>query len=175
MMEFDDYFYLGKLLRPHGFDGKLNAFFDVDNTTEYENLKLVYVKVHNNLVPYFVDQIQFLNNKAIIRFQDIEDLEEAESLAQKELYLPLSELPERTGNKFYFHEVIGFTVIDKSFGSVGPIKEILEYPNQAVMQVLHEQKEVLIPVSKEIITKVDRENKEIHIVAPEGLLDIYIR
>ncbi len=175
MMEFDDYFFLGRLLKPHGFDGKLNAYFDVDYPAEYENLKMVYVQINNNLIPYFVDHIQFLNNKAIIGFQDVNKLEEAESLAQKELYLPLEELPEKTGNKFYFHEVIGFNVIDKAFGLIGPIKDILEYPNQAVMQVFYKQDEVLIPVSSEIITKVDRKKKEIQIVAPEGLLDIYIR
>jgi len=174
-MEFDNYYFLGRLLKPHGFDGKLNAYFDVDYPAEYEGLKMVYVYVNNSLVPYFVEHIQFLNNKAIIRFQDVNKLEEAELLMQKELYLPLADLPERSGNKFYYHEVRGFNVIDKTFGLIGPINEILEYPNQAVMQVFYGQKEVLIPVSDEIIKKVDREKKDIHIIAPEGLLDIYIR
>jgi len=173
-MEFDDYFFLGKLLKPHGFDGRLNAFLDVDNPAEYTELKAVFVLVKNNLVPYFVDHIQIMNNKAIITFQDIDNLEGAESLMQKELYLPLSELPERKGNKFYFHEIIGFKVIDKEFGVIGTVSKVLEYPNQAVMQIFHNNKEVLIPVSDEIITDVKRENKEIVITAPEGLLDIYI-
>ena len=93
---------------------------------------------------------------------------------QKKLYLPLSELPERKGNKFYFHEIIGFTVIDKEFGVIGTISKVLEYPNQAVMQIFHDNKEVLIPISDEIITEVKRKNKEIHVTAPDGLLNIYI-
>ena len=173
-MEFDDYFFLGRLLKPHGFDGRLNAFLDVDDPTEYENLKTVFVLAHNNLVPYFIDHIQFMNKKAIITFQDVNKLEEAESLMQKELYLPLSELPERKGNKFYFHEIIGFQVIDKEFGTIGTVSNVLEYPNQAVMQIFHNKKEVLIPVSDEIIKEVKRENKEIHIKAPDGLLNIYL-
>ena len=173
-MEFDDYFFLGRLLKPHGFDGRINAYLDVDTPSEYMDLKTVFVHVHNNLVPYFIDHIQIMNNKAIITFQDIDNLAKAESLMQKEMYLPLSELPVRQGNKFYFHEIIGYSVIDKEFGLIGAVNKVLEYPNQAVMQIFHNNKEVLIPISDEIITEVRRENKEIHITAPEGLLDIYI-
>ncbi|PLW93964.1 MAG: 16S rRNA processing protein RimM [Marinilabiliales bacterium] len=173
-MEFDDYFFLGRILKPHGFDGRLNAFLDVDEPDVYNDLKMVFVNFNNGLVPYFINHIQILNNKAIISFQDIDNLEKAELLQQKEMYLPIAELPERTGNKFYFHEVIGFQVIDASFGDIGPISEILEYPNQAVMQIFHDQKEVLIPIFGNIIQKVDRDKKEIHVEAPDGLIDIYL-
>lgn len=173
-MDFNDYFFLGKIIKPHGFDGRLNAYFDVDDPNEYNELQMVFINLNGSLVPHFVNHLQLLNNKAIISFEDVNNLEKAESLSQKEMYLPLTELPERTGNKFYFHEVVGFLVIDKEFGNIGPISQVLEYPNQAVMQIFHDQKEVLIPVFGNIIKKVNRESKEIHIEAPEGLIDIYI-
>jgi 16S rRNA processing protein RimM len=90
------------------------------------------------------------------------------------MYLPISELPERTGNKFYFHEVKGYEVIDKAFGHLGTISQIIEYPNQAVMQIFHNGHEVLIPVFGNIIKEVDRAKQLIYIEAPEGLIDIYI-
>lgn len=173
-MDFNDYFFLGRLLKPHGFDGRINAFLDVDEPSEYVALKMVFINLNNSLIPHFIKHLQVLNNKAIITFQDIDNLEKAELLQQKEMYLPLSELPERTGNKFYFHEVVGFDVIDETFGKLGPISEILEYPNQAVMQIFRDQKEVLIPIFGNIIQKVDREKKEIHVTAPDGLIDIYL-
>ena len=91
------------------------------------------------------------------------------------MYLPLSSLPELSGNKFYFHEVIGFTVMDLNFGEIGIVKQILEYPNQAVLQVLYKEKEVLIPASNDVIKSVDRKNKEIQVEAPDGLIDIYLQ
>jgi 16S rRNA processing protein RimM len=36
------------------------------------------------------------------------------------------------------------------------------------------EKEVLVPLIKNLVTKVDRENKELHIQAPEGLIEIYL-
>ena len=173
-MDFNDYYFLGKIIKPHGFEGRLNAYLDVDDTNEYKELQMVFINLNGNLVPHFINHLQLLNKKAIIGFQDVNNLEKAEPLSQKEMYLPLSELPKRTGNKFYFHEIKGFEVIDKVFGHIGPISQILEYPNQAVMQVYHGKHEVLIPVYGNIIKKVDRDKQEIHIEAPDGLLDIYI-
>ena len=34
-------------------------------------------------------------------------------------------------------------------------------------------KEILIPSVDEIIQKIDRKEKEIHIIAPEGLIELY--
>ena len=169
-----DYFFLGKVINPNGFKGKVNAYFDTDEPDLYKSLKMVYLRIGGAPIPYFIDSIRLMNNKAVIEFQDVDSIEKAEILNKKEMYLPLSELPELSGKNFYFHEVIGFQVIDKIFGEIGPIKQILDYPNQAVMQVIHKEKEILIPVNMDVIKLVDRNNKEIKIEAPEGLIEIYL-
>ncbi len=171
---FEDYFFLGNVIKAHGFDGKVTAYLDTDEPELYHNLKMVFLNVAGALVPFFIDSIQVLNNKAIIRFQDINDLEGAESMVKKEMFLPLSELPKLSGNKFYYHEVIGFKIIDNSVGEIGKIRQVLDYPNQAVLQVMHKSKEVLIPISEAVIINVDRNTKEIIVETPEGLLDIYL-
>lgn len=90
------------------------------------------------------------------------------------MYLPLSTLPKLTGNKFYYHEIEGFTVVDKSFGLVGNVKDVLDYTNQAVMQIFNGEKEIMVPINSHIILRVDREKKEIAIQAPEGLIEMYL-
>ncbi len=66
-------------------------------------------------------------------------------------------------------------VTDQNYGDLGPISAVLEYPNQAVLQVFVDQKEVLIPISNEIIINVDREANKMTVKAPEGLLDVYLK
>ncbi len=174
MGAFDEYYYLGRITKLHGNNGEVAAYLDVDEPLEYEQLDIVFLNINNSPVPFFIKNIGILNNKAIISFEDIDDTEKASQLIKKEMYLPLSTLPELKGNKFYFHEVEGFKVIDVNFGELGNLKEVLDYPNQAVMQIFYNEKEVLIPVNDDIIINVDRENKTMTVKAPEGLIDIYL-
>ena len=88
---------------------------------------------------------------------------------------PLSQLPPLDGNRFYFHEVIGFTVIDERLGEIGTCQDFLEVSNNPIMQVNHNGTEILIPASQQFVTKVDRENRILHVSTPEGLVEIYLQ
>lgn len=175
MDDFKDYFYLGKVVKTHGYEGKLSIYLDTDEPNEYASIDTMFLNIRGNLVPYFIQYISILNNKATVNFLDVDDIEKAEGLINKEIYLPVTLLPELSGNKFYYHEVINMMVTDDEYGELGPINAVLEYPNQAVLQVYHQGKEVLIPISDEIIINVDRKQNKMAIKAPEGLLDIYIK
>jgi len=175
-MEKEGCYYLGKITRTNGNKGGVSAFLDVDNPQEYSNLDAVFLEIKKQLIPYFIAEITIHTSKntALIYFEDVEDVDEAAALTNKDLYLPLASLPTLKGNKFYFHEVIDFLLLDKIFGEIGKIKQVLEYPNQALFQTFYKEKEVLVPINDLFIKHVDREKKEIHLELPEGLLDIYI-
>jgi 16S rRNA processing protein RimM len=174
MGNFDNYFYLGKVIKPHGYQGRVSVFLDTDDPDAYMTTPVIYIDFDSALVPYFVKDLNLLNNKAVITFQDVDTQEQAEKLLKRDMYLPLSQLPELTGNKFYFHEIIGMKLVDKQFGLVGTISEILEYSTQAIIQTFHKEKEVLIPISDDIILDVDRVNHIVHVDLPDGLLEVYL-
>lgn len=171
----NEFFYLGTLTKPFGLKGDLCAFFDTDNPENYTNLTAVFLDLDDEKLPFNIERIQYRGNRQfIIKFQDIE-ANEAKDYAQVDLYLPLSDLPPLQGNRFYFHEVVGFKVVDSNFGEVGICKEFLEVSNNPIMLVNHQETEVLIPASQQFIEKVDRENKVLYINAPEGLIDVYLQ
>jgi 16S rRNA processing protein RimM len=174
MEDFKDYFYLGLITKTHGYDGKVVAFIDADEPEAYADIEMVFLNIQGRLVPYFLEETSLKNSKLIVRFQDVRTPEQAAALVKKEMYLPLSALPALSGNKFYYHEIKGFTVVDAQFGIVGNVADVLEYPAQAVLQVFHEGKEVLIPIGEDVILEVDRPGKTIRIQAPDGLLDLYL-
>ena len=169
-------YYLGKVTKPNGYLGGVNIHLDVDNPHEYEDLDAVFIEEKSSLIPYFIKKITVHNSKksAVVYFEDIEDFDQAQAIINRHLYLPLTSLPKLEGNKFYFHEVLGFKIIDTHKGDLGAIKEVLDYPNQSLFQVFYNEKEILIPVNDDIIKKVDRTKKEIHIEMPEGLLEVYM-
>ena len=173
LMKKEDCFYLGKITKKFGLQGAVVLAMDVDTPEDYAQLNGLLLEINKDLVPFAV-KVQFLvRNKATIVFEDVLP-EESHTLVGKEAYLPLELLPKLEGNKFYFHEVKGFQVIDHEKGHVGYIHDILEYPGQPVFQILHEDKEMLLPVIDPFIEKVDRDNRAIHIKAPEGLIDMYL-
>ncbi len=174
MAQTDDFFYLGKITKLHAYEGKLTVFFDTDEPGKYATLNAVFIKKNEGLIPYFFSELKLNNNKAIVRFRDVDTAEQAAELVGKELYLPLDQLPELTGNKFYYHEIVGFSVVDDVHGDLGKIRQVLEYPNQALLQLFYRNREVLIPCNDEIIRHVDRKTKTLTVHLPDGLLDIYI-
>lgn len=175
-MTVEECYFLGTITKTNGYKGGVNIYLDVDNPFEYENLDAVFVDFRGSLIPYFIHQIQIHNSKntALVYFEDIDHIDEAEKLVKCNLYLPLSTLPKKEGNHFYFHEIIGFNLLDEQKGLIGKIDHILDYPQQALFQIKHQGKEVLIPVNDHIILEVKRSEKEILVKLPEGLLEVYL-
>ena len=106
--------------------------------------------------------------------EGIDSISRAEDLLKKSLYLPLTALPPLKGKKFYLHELAGFMATDKSFGEIGLITEVLDFPHQTILQIRHGENDILIPAKEEFIISINRDGKIIELNAPEGLIDIYI-
>ncbi|MDD3743711.1 MAG: ribosome maturation factor RimM [Lentimicrobiaceae bacterium] len=172
----DGYFYLGKILRLYASKGEVLVQLDVDEPENYLNLESVFVKINGQLIPFFILSFQLRHNlRAVLRFQDIEDTEQAAMLAGCELYLPIEMLPPLSGNQFYYHEIKDYTAIDTNYGEVGRVEEVLEYPHQAILRILRGSKEVLVPITDETISRVDRDNKTLYLDTPEGLIEMYLQ
>ena len=171
----NDFFYLGTLTKPFGLKGGLCAFFDTDNPENYAELPAVFLDLDGEKIPYNIEEIIYRgSNQFIIRFAGV-GANEARDFVGVELYLPLNQLPKLPGNRFYFHEVIGFTVADEQKGEIGTCREFLEVSNNPIMVVAHDDKEILIPASQQFVTGIDRDNRILHIQAPEGLIDLYLQ
>ena len=173
-MKLDDCFQLGYIVRTHGIKGQVIAFFDVDYPEDYEELESVFLLINGKLVPFFIDRIEpQAAAKFILKFEDLDTIQEAEKLKGVALYLPLTELPELEEDQFYFHEVIGYQVIDEAKGELGTVTDFFAMPNQDLMAMDFQGQEVLIPVADEIILRTDKANKKIFVKLPEGLLEVY--
>ncbi|BDW92746.1 ribosome maturation factor RimM [Muricauda ruestringensis] len=174
-MRKEDCFYLGKVVSKYSFKGEVLVKLDTDEPDIYENMESVLVSLGNNLVPFFIDRCRLHKSNLLrIDFEEVKDEPTADKLIGSELYLPLTMLPPLTGNKFYYHEVIGFTVKDELHGDIGIVESVNDSASQDLFEVKKGDKELLIPVSDDIITKIDRENKTIHVKTPEGLVDLYL-
>lgn len=147
---------------------------EVDDPTAYQNLESVFLELHGERIPFFIETLELRSpGKALVRFKDITAPEDALPFQGLEMYLPADALPRLKGKRFYYHEIRGFRVIDAKYGEVGVLKDILEYPHQALFQIMDNDKEILVPVVDEIILQVNRKKKILELNVPEGLIELY--
>lgn len=173
-MNFDSCFKLGKINKAHGLKGDLKATLDEEFPINFSKLESVFVNLNNKLIPFFIENISVQGKKIILSLEDIHDLKAAESLFDKDLYLPLLLLPDDDGSLFKYTDLIGYTVADRTLGLLGKITDVYNLPGQDVLAMDYKNKEILIPASEELITKLEKKKKIVHIEIPEGLLEIYL-
>jgi len=168
-------FYLGKIVSKFSFKGEVLIKLDTDDPEAYTEMESVFVDYNDNLVPFFIER-SYLHKSDLLRakFEDVDTEEDAEDLMKCDLYLPLTLLPELDGDKFYFHEIIGFTVEDVDYGTVGKIVSINDTTAQSLFEIEKDGKQILIPMNDEFIEKLDKKNKIIFLKTPEGLIDLYL-
>ncbi len=170
----EDCYELGRITKAHGLKGEVQMLFEVDDPFEYEELDSVLVEVKGQLIPFFIENINIQSNRIITKFEDINTIEKAMPLVGAKLWLTLDNLPDLDDDQFYFHEVVGYQVIDTNLGPLGKVREFAALSHHDLMVMDYEGKEVLIPVIDEMIGGADHEAQTLTVTLPEGLLDIYM-
>lgn len=172
----DDCYQVGHITKTHGVSGELVLFLDVDEPSEYADLESVLLEVKGELIPYFIESIAIVKgSRAIIAFEDIDTIEQAERLINCGAYLLLDELePITDETRFYFHEIVGYQVIDANEGELGTVRGVYAMNAQDLIAMDYQGKEVLIPINSEIVRTVDRADQKLNVALPEGLLAIYM-
>ncbi|HWK56872.1 MAG TPA: ribosome maturation factor RimM [Parapedobacter sp.] len=172
-MEIADHFYIGYISKTRGLKGEVQLFFEFEDYKSLE-LDVLFLQVGGKLVPYFVANANVLPNRtAYLFFDDVDHIDAAKSLVRKHVYLPNNKFPERHPDDFRLTDLKGYTVVDKTYGTLGEITEVHQYPQQFVAAVIHKENEVLFPLTDEWMLSIDRETNTLEVDLPEGLIDIY--
>jgi len=175
-MKKEDCFELGYVTKTHGLDGELTLFFDVDDVSIYEEIETVLIEQKGGLVPYFIEYLHRHKDKFIAKFEEVDSLDAAKALVSSKLFLPLEVLPKLDEEKgqFYFHDIIGYTVHDKTLGKLGVVEHVVTATAQPLISMNYRQKEVLIPISDATVLSASHQTKTVNVDIPEGLIDIYL-
>ena len=170
-MKLDDCYQLGSIVKPHGLKGFVVAFLDVDDLEAYRKMKSVWLEMPptpGKLTAYAVDRV-------LLKLQGVDSVEAAEPFRNAKLYQALEALPELEDDQFYFHDVIGYAVVDEELGELGIVETFYEMPQQDLMGMRYQGQEVLIPVVDELVLHADEAERKLHVRLPEGLLDVYLK
>lgn len=165
---------LGKIIKVQGKAGEMICHFSIDKPEWFSDIKFIFIDIDQRLIPYHIESLELSDNYARISLEDVHNPELAQKLVSRDIYLPKKDFPELTEREFYNNEIIGFTIIDKEKGEIGRVKDVLERPEQSLLQIIHQNTEILIPLAEDLIIKVNKKQKQLIIDIPEGLLDLYL-
>jgi 16S rRNA processing protein RimM len=174
-MKKDELFLLGKIVRTFGSKGEVIIQFDAELLTLIKKLESVFLKLNENLVPFFIEYTHPRSrNQVLVKFMDDDNTDEAFSFTGCEVYIPSGLIPRQKRTKLFSFEIEGYRVIDVNHGETGIVSAILELPQQSLLSVDSNGKEILLPIVEDFIKEVDRRNRIIYTEAPEGLIELYL-
>lgn len=167
---------LGYISKAHGLRGELKAVLDVHDIDEYKQLSVVFLaKGDAALQPFRISRLSIRSQKlAILKLEGISDRTSAENLTGHTIFFPEADLPALDEGRFYYYQVLGYTIEDQQKGTLGVVKGFYDGPAQDIMAMSYQSKEVLIPITEEFVLKADHDQKKIYTHLPEGLVESYL-
>ncbi len=165
-------------LKKIGFISKLNGYKGevvvAGSTTDLTNEKFLFMMMDGIAVPFVVQKIFEKGNNTIVKFEDVNDEEYAKRFVSKEVFIEVKK-GSRRKEELIADDYLNFSILDSSFGELGKIIRVEEYPQGQVAVCKVKEKEVLIPLEKDFIDEIDFDSQKIFVSLPEGLIDVYLK
>lgn len=166
---------IGYILRPHGTKGELKIFIERFYQNALKKNGAFFISEHFSPLPFFIETISINQEGAqiIIKIEDLNSREDAQKLSGKEIFIETNDL-KVSGKENKYNTIIGYDAVSfQTREKIGMVADILEISGQNLAQIFVDNKEILLPLHKETVNKIDKKNKQVLLEIPDGLLDIF--
>ena len=161
-----DKFEIGKIVNTFGIKGEVKVIPYTDDINQFKKMKNIYV----NKKVMEIENVRYHKNAIILKLKGIDTMNDAENLRNSTLEIQRTKkiLP---ANTYYINDLIGLEVYTDEEKLLGKIKDIYNTGANDIYTVeTPEKKEILLPAIKEVIKKIDIENKKIIVHILKGLI-----
>lgn len=169
----NDYIHIGRIVATFGVKGEVILTHALGKKAVLKGIEAIFIEERkDSYLPYFV-----LSSKAkditetYVQIDGINSKESAHRLIHKNVWL-LDEDFRKLAGKSAPISLLGYALISEG-ENLGVIEEVIEQPHQVLLRITLNGNEALIPLHEETMDKVDRKKKELHVILPDGLLEIY--
>ena len=164
------YLELGQIVNIKGLKGEVKVNSFTDDNTKFERIPKVFLKRKETLTEYEIEKVGYNKNQVIIKFKNVNTVEEAETLRNSYIVVDreiFGELPEGV---YYIADLIGLDVFTESNEYLGKVDDIFSTGSNDVYVVKDELgKQKLLPGIDEVIKQIDLESGKIIVNLIEGL------
>jgi 16S rRNA processing protein RimM len=166
----DKYLELGQIVNVKGLKGEVKVNSFTDDNTKFERIPKVFLKQKGTLKEYEIEKVGYSKNQVIIKFKNINSVEEAETLRNSYIVVDreiFGELPEGV---YYIADLLGLDVYTEDGTLLGKVDDIFSTGSNDVYVVKDELgKQKLLPGIDEVIKQIDLKSGKIIVNLIEGL------
>lgn len=161
---------VGRVTRTHGVRGEVavQPLSEVESRFQAGSVLLLGPTGHRRLT---VREARAHGHRLLVRFEEVRDLGEAESLRGRLLLVRAEDAPPLPADHYWVHELVGLEVLTETGRTLGRIREVLHNPANDVWLVERDGGEVLIPALRDVIAEVDPTAQRVVIREVPGLLE----
>ncbi len=164
---------IGKIAATRGLTGAVVLTHVIGSAGWVKEGLALFVEVRkDSRIPYFVSKVERAgDDECVVMLEDIAGIEAARPLVGKAVYLE-NDVLEKGADERSPLRWIGYKLVDKTLGGLGPIDDVMQAGAQWLAQITRDGKEILIPLADAFILEVNTRNKYVRMDLPEGLLDL---
>lgn len=164
---------VGKIINTHGLKGEVKIATWTDSPDVFEDIEYVIIKSKKVDMTLNVAGVKYQKNNIIVKFRELERIEDAEPLKNSVLYVPREMLGELPEGVYYIADLIGLEVFDDEGHKIGVIADVFSTGANDIYDIKREgQKNLLLPVIDDVVLDVDIEGGKVTVHIMEGLLDL---
>ena len=168
----EDLLQVGVVTTTHGVHGEVKVFPTTDDPARFKKLKNVILDDGKTQRDMEISGVKFFKNMVILKFKDLDDMNEAQKLRQAKLFVTRDNAVELQENEYFIADLIGMQVVSDEGEELGEISDVLQTGANDVYVIQKEkQADILVPAIKDCIINVDLEQNIMTVHLLPGLRD----
>lgn len=147
---------VGQIINTHGIKGEVKVFPLTDDIKRFRRLKSVIIDgIEKNII-----WCKLQGDRVILKIEGIDDMEAAASLRSKYIEVTRENAVKLSEGRYFITDIIGCDVFDENGIMLGAVDNVIQTGSNDVYSVKGKE-EILIPALKDIVIKIDIENRQI--------------
>ena len=162
---------IGQIINTFGIKGEVKVFPLTDDIKRFDDLETVYVKTKKESQLYNIESIKYHKNFVLIKFKEINTVEQAETLRNSYLEVDREQAIPLNEGEYFIADLIGLEVYSDEGKLIGKVDDIYNTGANDIYVVKDELgKQILLPGIKDVIKNVDLEKGQIIVHLIPGLI-----
>ena len=179
MARLKEFLQVGQIRKGHGLDGLIKMTFKSEFEHVIEKVDHFFIEDNGQKLPLFIETYGNDGQDYIVKFEDIDNPQDATQLAAKAIFMDKAVLAQLIDYKskekdlpFDPTDLIGYYIKDHLLEEVMEIIDVQQFPQQIMATVELNGKEMYLPLPDDLIEVIDHETKLIKTSYPEGIFDL---